>query len=173
MGDACSAFHLGFAIACNSGRAPRYPGVCATARELAVLSGKCRHSEKGEAVFQVAYGEGIARYVEDLRGLGLDAGLDGSNNLEALPTIASYVGYRRFWTESLRSTFLFSSTSVDNSAGQAADVFHASSYIAANLIWSVGDGLDLGVELLGGTRENNDGEDASVERLQFSATMTF
>ncbi|MHC4263282.1 MAG: hypothetical protein ACYSWX_12215 [Planctomycetota bacterium] len=40
-------------------------------------------------------------------------------------------------------------------------------------IGGVGDGLDLGVELLGGARENNDGEDASVERLQFSATMTF
>ncbi len=137
------------------------------------LSGKYQHSAKGEALFQIAYGEGIARYVEDLRGLGLDAGLDASGELEALPTIASFVGYRWHWTDALRSNVLFSSTSVDNSAGQAADVLHETSYAAANLIWSVKKGLELGVETLGGTRENNDGEDSSVQRLQLSATMTF
>jgi hypothetical protein len=63
-------------------------------------------------------------------------------------------------------------TGVDNSVGQAADTLSETSYGAVNLIWKAAEALDVGVEVLTGHRENNDGQDANANRVQFSVTYT-
>lgn len=139
----------------------------------ASISGKLPTFGDDDLRFQFAYGEGIARYIEDLRGFGLDAGPDAGGSLEALPTFGGFLGYRHHWNESLRSNLLYSATGVDNSDGQAADALNQTSYAALNLIWKAAEALDVGVEVLSGRRENNDGQDATANRLQFSVIYSF
>jgi hypothetical protein len=138
----------------------------------ASVSGKLRTFGEDDLRFQLAYGEGIARYIEDLRGLGLDAADDADGDLEALPTFGGFLGYRHHWNDELRSNLVYSTTGVDNSDGQEATALSQTSYGAVNLIWKAAEALDIGVEVLHGTRENNDGEDARATRLQFSFTYT-
>jgi hypothetical protein len=139
----------------------------------ASVSGKLHTTGEDDFRFQLAYGEGIARYVEDLRGLGLDAAPDASGDLEALPTYGGFLGYRHHWNEALRSSLVHSMAGVDNSSGQGATALHETSYSALNLIWKSPEQLEIGVEVLYGTRENNDGEDADVTRLQLSFMHAF
>ncbi len=137
------------------------------------FSGRVDTSGKDNFRFQVAYGHGVARYIEDLRGLGLDGALDGSGDLEALPAYGGFLSYQHFWSDDLRSTAVFSATGVDNSAGQAATALKRTTYASANLIWAAAKRMDIGVEYLLGMRENNDGQDATANRLQFSLTYSF
>jgi hypothetical protein len=139
----------------------------------ASLSGRIDTHDKDSFRYQIAYGHGIARYIEDLRGLGLDAGPDGDGDLEALPTYGGFLAYQHHWSEVLRSTATLSLTGVDNSAGQPADALEQTQYVAANLIWKAAKRLDIGVEVLRGQRENNDGEDADANRVQFSLIYSF
>lgn len=139
----------------------------------ASLSGRIDTHDKDNVRYQLAYGQGIARYIQDLRGLGLDAGPDGDGDLEALPTYGGFLAYQHFWNEELRSSAMFATTGVDNSAGQPATALESTSYAAANLIWKAAERLEIGVEVLRGTRENNDGEDADANRVQFSLTYSF
>lgn len=132
------------------------------------VSGRIATFGKDDLRFQLAYGEGIGRYIEDLRGLGLDAAPDANGDLEALPTTAGFIAYRHHWSEAWRSTATFSLAEVDNSAGQAADALQRTTFTALNLIWSAGQSVDIGVEYLHGSRKNNDGQDADVDRLMFS-----
>lgn len=136
------------------------------------LSGLIKTSGKDNLRFQAAYGHGIARYIEDLRGLGLDGAQDANGDLEALPAFGGFIAYQHFWNEHLRSSAVFSTTGVDNSAGQAASTLKQTAYAAANLIWAATERMDFGVEYLHGTRENSDGQDAAANRLQFSLTYS-
>ncbi len=132
------------------------------------LSGELRTTGKDNFRYQAAYGQGIARYIEDLRGSGLDAAVDSSGDLEALDTYGAFLAYQHFWSENLRSSAVYSLTGVDPTDAQAATTLESTSYFAANLIWTAAKKFDVGIEYLFGTRENNDGDDADANRVQVS-----
>lgn len=137
------------------------------------LSGILKTWGKDDFRYQIAYGEGIASYIEDFRGLGANAAPDASGDLEALPVLAGFLAYRHLWSEEFRSNLVYSYADIDNSAGQPGDAINQTDYVAVNLIWSPIKSVDVGGEYLYGNRENQDGQSADANRVQFSAKWSF
>jgi hypothetical protein len=125
-------------------------------------------------LYQVAGGHGIARYVNDTNGLGLDAVLAApGDSLEGLDLFAGMLAYQHWWTPKLGSTFCYSYVQVDNVSGQAGSDYHSGQYAVANLRYYPADRVMLGVEGLYGVREDNDGDKGDDVRVQFSAQYRF
>jgi len=133
-------------------------------------------------IFQVNGGAGIARYINDLNSLGgQDAVFDSTTgDLHALPAFGWYVAYEHSWKEwkaaetmNLRSTLLWSFVAVDNFDFQPQDAYHRTHRFAANLVFSPADRVDVGLEVIRGTRENKDGQEASATQLQLVTLIRF
>ncbi len=126
-------------------------------------------------VLGVAYGHGIARYVGDTAGLGLDAAPISQTNLSlrALPLFGTYGSYQHYWSSTLRSSATVGFVQVQNTAFQAANTYHNSTYSAVNLIWNPVGSLDLGAEFLYGRVEEKSGANANSPRLQITGRYTF
>jgi len=54
--------------------------------------------------YQIAYGNGIARYTGDAATLGLNAQPRSATDLrlKALPVFAPWISYQHYWTKSVR-----------------------------------------------------------------------
>lgn len=125
--------------------------------------------------YQVAYGNGISRYMGDTATLGLDAAprsaLDLS--LKALPLFAPWISYQHHWTRSVRSNATFGYLQLQNTAFQPASTYHKSSYSSANVIWNPIGSLSFGAEFMYGWVKLKDGAAGNAPRFQFSGRYTF
>jgi hypothetical protein len=140
-------------------------------------SGKWNVFEKDDIRFQVAYGDGMGRYLFDLAATGQGAGYT-NNNRRALETIEAwggYAAYRHHWNDSWRSNFMVGGTHVlDNPSFLSAASTNEDIYSAnVNLIWAVTDKVDVGGEYIYGHRETEDGSEGTLHRAQFSAKYKF
>lgn len=139
------------------------------------LSGTWRTLGRDTLNYQVAYGNGIARYTGDAATLGLDAAprMQTDLTLKALPTFAPWISYQHFWNESLRSSATFGWLQIQNTAFQPEDTYHKSSYTSANIIWNVYGSLSVGAELMYGWVREKSGATANAPRFQISGRYTF
>jgi hypothetical protein len=126
-------------------------------------------------VMGIAYGHGIARYVGDTAGLGLDAAPISLTDLSlrALPLTATYGSYQHYWSPKVRSSGTFGFVQVQNTAFQAPNTYHRSTYSSANLIWNAVGSFDLGAEFLYGWVEEKSGIHANAPRFQVTGRYTF
>jgi uncharacterized coiled-coil protein SlyX len=133
-------------------------------------------------VFQLNFGEGIGRYINDLNSLGgQDAAFDPVNgNLYALPAAGIYLDYEHTWKEwtvtrkmNLRSAVIYSFVAVDNLDFQTGVAYHQTSRLTGSLVFSPIERIDVGVEYLYGTRENKDGQKASADQIQVVGIFRF
>ena len=135
-------------------------------------------NENDNFLFQLNYGDGIGRYLNDLNSvasLGIDGGQDAiidpaTGKMEALPAFGGYLSFQHWWTARMRSTFLVSLVNVNNLDAQPATAYHETQRATANLIWSPISNIDIGGELLWGKRTNK-GPDPDSDNAQ-SATAT-
>lgn len=128
-------------------------------------SGKIKAGAKDDLRFMLTTGEGLGRYV----GLNFtnDAVINAGGKLEAIPLTAGFIAYRHFWTDTIRSTFMYSAQEVDNPrtlTGVSANKSAAS--VHGNLVWSPIKGLDVGAEYFTGERELESGVSGDLRRLQ-------
>jgi len=119
------------------------------------------------------WGKGIARYVSDLSGSGLDAVVDASGNLQALEEYGAYAGYTHYWTPKLRSTGVIGWLGMNNKSFQSPTSFKETQYYSANLIWNLAGSLNVGAELLYGNNKTFDGNSANDTRIQMSVQYDF
>ena len=63
----------------------------------------------------------------------------------------------------------FGYSSIDNSAAQAATAYKNGYYTSGNLLFKVAGSLNVGVEYLYGSHEQNDGGNGTASRVQFAA----
>ena len=119
------------------------------------------------------WGKGIARYVSDLAGSGLDAVVDPSGNLQALEEYGGYAGYTHYWTPKLRSTGVVGYLGMSNKPYQAGTSFDSSQYYSLNLIWNPAASLNVGAEVLYGRFKTFDGNSANDTRIQMSVQYDF
>ena len=86
---------------------------------------------------QVAYGNGMARYVNDTGGQGLDAAprSQADPTLKALPLFAPWVSYQHWWARSVRSNATFGFAQIQNTEFQPGNMYHKSTYSWANSIY--------------------------------------
>ena len=138
-------------------------------------SGSLRTFGKDTFVYQVAYGRGVERYVNDTSGLGIDAAVisNAQPRLRALPVVAPYGAYQHWWTSHVRSSVIYGFVQVDNTAFQPGTTFHKSNYAAGNLIWNPFGSLNIGAEYLYGWTRRKDGTGANTPRFMFSAKYNF
>jgi hypothetical protein len=130
---------------------------------------------KDNLTYQGAYGNGIARYVNDSSGLGIDAAVISTLDprLEAVPMVAAYGGYQHFWFSKLRSSVVYGFLQSENTPAQVSSAFHRSGYGAANLIWNPIPQLSFGSEFLYGWRVNKNNSTGNAPRVQISAKYNF
>jgi hypothetical protein len=141
--------------------------------------------QKDVVSFGVTHGDGIGSYINDLRVVGgTDAVFDGTD-LKPLHVFAYYAGYTHYWTENLRSTFVYSQVNLEASPLLGAGGYHAGRYCSANIVynWQVrlpSDPADkpghiafTGLEYLYGEKEtlgNGKGQD---QRILFTFGLKF
>ena len=135
------------------------------------LAGSQKVYDKDTFVYQLAYGPGIQRYLNDTSGLGIDAAVVSSYQqyLRALPTTATYFGYQHWWSPKLRSNVVYGFVQVNNTAFQPDSTFHKSNYTAGNLIWNPVGSLNVGSEFLYGWVTNRDNSTRNAPRIMFTA----
>jgi hypothetical protein len=118
-------------------------------------------------VWQAAYGEGMARYVNDISGADLDAAPDKSGDLKALPILATTVGYTRQWSKQFRSTASYGYLHADPESSLGGLAIENTHYASANLVWHPTKAFRMGLEYLYGFKETQNGANGDAHRLNF------
>jgi hypothetical protein len=140
--------------------------------------------EKDFLLWQVTYGEGIGRYLNDLNTVGGgDAVIDPDGKLQPLPVFAGYVSYSHGWPADfllfkswkgiLRSNFTLSWVNIDNFDYQDDKDYKSTLRASANLIYLPTSNVRFGAELLWGQRKNKDESKGTAMQLQVSARYNF
>jgi hypothetical protein len=137
--------------------------------------------ERDNVKFQLNYGEGIGRYINDLDSVGgQDAVFDPSGKLEALPAFGGYVAFQHWWRgegsrwlRNLRTTLVYGLVQVDTFDFQPDDAYDRTQRATLNVVWSPIPSIDLGLEALWGDRKNKDGAQGTATQLQGQATFRF
>jgi len=126
-------------------------------------------------LFQLNYGDGIGRYINDLGSVGgQDAVFDPvTGELKTLTAFGAYVSFQHWWSERMRSTLVLGYTDVDNFDFQPDDAYHQTRRVTANLLFSPIPRVDVGAELLWGERTNKDGNTGDALQLQLAARYIF
>ncbi len=139
------------------------------------ISGSLKTVRKDTVVYQVAYGHGIERYLNDTSGLGIDATVISAENprLRAVPVVATYGAYQHFWLDKLRSSVIYGFVQTENTPFQPGSAFHQSNYSSTNLIWNPLGSLNVGAEFVYGWVVKKDGSSGNAPRLMLSAKYNF
>jgi len=134
--------------------------------------------------WQLTYGEGIGRYLNDLGSVGGgDAVFAPNGSLRPLPVFAGFLSYQHEWTERfkfmstwpglLRSNLNVSWVDIDNYSFQDDLSYNSTLYTSINLIYFPTQNARFGVEYLWGQRTNKDGSSGSASQIQLSSRFSF
>lgn len=122
----------------------------------------------------ITSGSGLGRY------LGLNtwngAYIDANGDLETIDSTGVSFAYRHFWTEKVRSNFVYSRGWADNDdelLAQAGDMTEYTERLAFNIMYTPATNLTFGAEISQATRETEAGVDGDLNRLQLMAMYKF
>jgi hypothetical protein len=134
-----------------------------------MLTGGIKVAGRDSLTFGASYGDGMAHYISNVSGQGLDAALNSSrNDLAALPSLGAYGAYQRRWARTLRSSLTYGLNRISNSPAQDDTAFRQAYYVSGNLIWRPFQAAEMGVEYLHGRNYQRDRDNANASRIQFS-----
>ncbi|GLQ93566.1 DcaP family trimeric outer membrane transporter [Dyella acidisoli] len=119
------------------------------------------------------WGKGVARYLNDLGGAGLDAVVSPDGKMHLLTERGAYAAYTHYWSDNWRSNLVYGVLRVPRSPWLSSSDFHDSDYGAANLIWAPMPALTVGLELLHGRLEVQDNRYNTDTRIQGSLQYSF
>ena len=122
--------------------------------------------ERSRVLLQYTCGSGIARYIQDTAGLGLDGQVDPATG--AFDTVFATgwsASYEHWFTEKWLSNVTYSEDRTVSTTGQPGSTYVGAKYLATSLRYIPIRNLSLGVEYLWGQRENLDDERAKANRL--------
>lgn len=134
------------------------------------LNGWLKTMGKDRVTGQIAYGRGIASYMNDG---GVDLAPNASLQAETVPSIGGFLYYDHYWSEAFSSSIGYSAHRQNNTAGQLGNAFRQGSYASANLLWYPAKNVLAGAEVLWGRLLQHDGESADDLRVQFSTQYKF
>ena len=122
--------------------------------------------------YMLTAGRGISRYI----GLAItnDAVVDADGDLDAIDTLAGFVGWRHVFSPKLRTNLFYARSQYDNDVAHTGlGITRMVHSVHANAIWTPLPKLDLGVELIYGVRELESGADGDLARVHFHAKYNF
>jgi hypothetical protein len=142
------------------------------------LSGASPFGSRFTLYSQTVFGKGIASYVQDLQGLGMDMVplRDGSGEMEGVEVVASYLGLQYLISNKLSASATFSEVKCffpDKAEPMPEGTYRNASYFVTNLIYKVSPVLTTGVEYLWGSRRNTDETYSHNNRVQMSLRVNF
>ena len=142
------------------------------------LSGASPFGKKFTLFSQSVYGRGIASYVQDLQGLGMDMVplADGSGKMEGIDVVGSYIGLQYMVNSKFSTSATFSEVKCflpDNAEDLGGGVYKNAVYFVGNVIYRISPVLSTGVEYLWGSRRNMDDTFRQDTRLQMSLRVNF
>ncbi len=139
------------------------------------LSWLFKITKKDNFMGQFVVGKGIAKYVQDISGVGMDmAQKYYEQELISLSSLGFYVGYQHHWNQKLNSTFTYGFTRLkDNYYLENQEEFKRSHYASANLFWKVQSFMTVALEYLWGQRRNSGGEFGRANRLNAMVQFFF
>ena len=117
-------------------------------------------------------GGNLGRYV----GLNFsnDVVLDGGGDLETIDGYAGFIAYRHVWSSRWRSNLYYALGDYDNEAGlTGGGVNKSSESWTFNTWYTPLPKLDIGAEFRHAVRELENGNDGSLDRLQFTTKYSF
>ena len=138
---------------------------------------------KNNLFSQVNFGDGIGRYIFDLSGMG--ASINTSlQRMETVFGLGWLIGYQHFWTEKLRSSFIWSTSGVkqtdlhtpvntQNNTLSSNTINRRLKAGFMNIIYSPRPNIDLGAEFAYFRRETIAGLKGVAKRFQFCGTYRF
>ena len=124
--------------------------------------------------WQLIYGEGIARYINDLNTVGgLDGVFDPEGKIQTLPVVAGYISLQHWWSENTRSSFLVSGVWIDNHSFQPGNSYYKTERVSGNITYSPVPRFDVGMEVIWGRRTNEDRQSGDAIQTQVMAKFRF
>ncbi len=126
---------------------------------------------KDRVIFSGSYGEGLGRY---LLGITPDSGAtvdDSGDGLRLRTNYGGMIGYQRYWTDNLRSSFVVGHARSDTIAGQVGSTFSNSTYAYGNLVWNVLPYLSFGIEYDFGQRQDKNNATINNSRIMFGTQI--
>ncbi|MBV8255903.1 MAG: hypothetical protein JO154_25130 [Chitinophaga sp.] len=139
------------------------------------LSGSVEVNEriKDNFDYQVAYGQGIARYFNDLAGSGHDAVAKSKASIEVLPLFAAMLFYEHWWSDELSSELGYSYLKLEQQRFLPTTDFSSSQYGVLNLLYYPSAFVKFGLEFLYGKHTTIDKQHSDNSRLQVSMMYKF
>jgi hypothetical protein len=140
------------------------------------LTGNLNLFQADFLMLEVTGGQGMAAYVNDTSGLGLDAALNAGGQLTALGLLGGYLAYTHQWAPAWSSTASYGYLVMDTapyavSLGPSA--FQRSQYVSLNLVVHPWKGLLVGAEGLWGYNRTTSGASGQAWRGQLNLQYTF
>ena len=132
------------------------------------------------AYYQAAYGKGIASYIQDLTGCGMDL-MPVGDNTTSLKPVKAWGGFGALqynFTPNLFCTALYSHvrTYAERYTGTSSpwgDSYKYAQYILGNVFYNVNSIVQVGLEYIYGRRVNYDGTQAHDNRLEAMLQVSF
>jgi hypothetical protein len=129
---------------------------------------------RSRVLLQGNWGNGIARYINDFSGQGLDGQVDPiTGAFRTVPVSGWNASYELWFNEHWLSNFTYSEVNADNSPAQPGTTYDYGNYSAVSLWWIPVTRLSLGVEYIRGERRNLNGQSAFAQRLHGLAQYNF
>jgi hypothetical protein len=111
--------------------------------------------------FMLTHGDGAGRYLA-LSAVP-DVVVDANGELDTVRISNGYIAYRQPWSDKWRSTISYSYLKAEDTVGLKSLTGYA-----VNLLYSPVPKITTGVEYRRGEREEENGNDGSLDRVQFS-----
>jgi hypothetical protein len=122
--------------------------------------------ERCRILGQCVAGWGVARYINDEVGQGLDGQVDpATGGFKPVYAAACMVSYEHWYTEKWLSNITYSQTYAGSNGDQPASTYVGARYLAVSLWFIPFRNMSLGIEYLWGERKNLDGERGRANRV--------
>ena len=125
---------------------------------------------------QFVYGKGIAEYIQDVSGVGLDLvpKENSRGRLRALPMFGWFAGLQYNFTEDLFCSGTYGMVRVqDQDARYNPDGYRNAQYIVGNVFYNIIPSCTVGIEYLHGTRRNANMAHGYANRIQAMIKYNF
>lgn len=140
------------------------------------LSGTVKVGKPVQLYFQTTYGKGIAQYINDLSGNGLDFVYDAdeSGKMVAQEAFAWYGGLQFNLSPSVFASATYSQARIFPKDGyKPANQYRYGQYIVGNVFWNLSSAFQFGAEYLWGNRVNIDGSNEHANCIQALVQYNF